>query len=566
MRYGNAWILAPVMILATCGGTGDGKFYLVDGLPGDTADARPNDLIAADLIAGDGTFDLEAVDAAIDGAPLDSTDVPDLPDDLPGDLDSEELEIDDTDLDGSDGSDACGEDCLPPDPLWAVSLGGEMADVALSLAVGPDGSIYAGGHTNSKTFHVAGEVQAKVAPDDIRQVFVSRLLPDGEPDWTRPLGGEADDRLRGVAPRAAGGVLAAGFTGSTSIVLGEHQFTGAGKFDAWAAALADDGQVDWALSFGGDKDEILLSIAEDGDGNVFLGGYFSSATVSVGDLTLTNTLDKEQYDLLVIKLDAGGTPVWARELGSTGFDYVHSLAADTAGNVYFLGALSGAGMVFGEEPLSTVGERDVLVGSFAADGAPRWVRRFGGGKHDAGHALTVSPDGDVYITGSLQSAVVDFGGGNIEHIGPLDKHDIFLARLTADGEHVWSHGFGGVDWDLSKCLKLGGDGSLYMVGSFFSPLLKLGGEPLTGGGPAANKAEVFVAAYGLDGSHRWSQAMGGPDNDVAYWVAAGGGVLAFTGTFNGTSDGDPPAAGSMDPGTGPLPVYKGRDSFVVRLK
>ncbi len=554
MRFYGVRLSALALLLAACSSPGNGQYVV---------DTHVTEVLPFDSIDHDGPgFDIE-----VDSQPLDSADIPDGKPDLPGELDTPGVDGDSLAHDDADTGSGCGDDCPMPDPLWAVSMGGEMADVALSVATGPDGSIYVGGHTNSKTFQVAGEVQGQIPASDVRQVFITRLLPDGTPDWTRLLGGEADDRLRAVAPRASGGVLAAGFTGSTKLLIGTEQFNSGGKFDAWAAALDDDGKVIWAISFGGDKDEILLSIAEDGDGNVFLGGYFSSSSVTLGDLSLTNTLGSEQYDLMVIKLDATGKPLWARVLGGTGFDYVHSLAADAMGNVYFLGALSGAGMLFDGELVTTNGERDVLVGSLTAAGDPRWVRHFGGTNHDAGHALTVSAAGDVYITGSLQSAVVDFGGGPIEHIGALDKHDIFLARLTADGEPVWSHGFGGVDWDLSKCLALDQEGNLYMVGAFFSPVITLGGEPLAGGGPGANLSEVFVAAYGLDGSHRWSEALGGADDDVAYWVSVGSsGVVAFAGSFNGSADGAPPPAGSMDPGTGPLATYQGRDSFVVRLK
>jgi len=553
--------MALVLFLAGCSNSGNGQYVVDADLPGDGRDARPTDSITVDGPTDQIKFDTETV-----LPPLDVVDVSDLPPDLSGELDSQDLEIEYVELDSSDSTDTCGVECIPPEPLWAIALGGEMADVAISLAVDPSGAVYAGGHTNSTTIQVAGEIQAQIPADDIRQVFISRLLPDGVPDWTRALGGEGDDRLRAVAPRAAGGVLAAGFTGSTNLMIGEKQFSGAGKFDAWAASLADDGKIDWAISFGGDKDEVLLSIEEDGEGNVFLGGYFASASVQVGELTLTNTLDKEQYDLMVIKLDPQGTPIWARVLGGTGFDYVHSLAADADGSIYFLGSLSGAGMTFGEDKIASAGARDVLVGSYSADGTPRWIRRFGGSLHDAGHALAVSPAGDVYITGSLQSPVMSFGGDPIEHVGAHELHDIFLARLTSGGDHVWSHGFGGVDWDLAKCVALGQDGELYMVGSFMSPVIKLGGEALVGGGPAGNKSEVFVAAYDLDGSHRWSQAMGSPDHDVAYWVATGGpGVVAVAGTFNSTDD-DEPTIDTIDLGTGPLPTYQGRDAFVARLK
>ncbi len=548
------FILGALVVLVSCNSPAGSEDI---GKP--TGDTSFSDIFRSDQQSDSGSGDVHTRDL-----PDLQGDLQDLRVDLGTVLDLtgfDELEIS---VDLADHGEVCGHECLAPDPVWAISLGGEKLDHLLSLATTTDGTVYVGGKTTSEFFWVDEELQGKNSPGEPGQIFVSRILASGEGDWTRLLGGSGDDRLRGLGARANGGVLAAGLSLSETLLLGTAQFTNQGHFDAYAVALADDGQVDWALAFGGEKDEILLSIAEDDEGNALLGGYFSSQSVAIGELTVENTLDQEQYDLLIVKVSPVGTPLWARLLGSTGFDYVHSLEADAAGNVYFLGGISGSGMVAGSQTLATVGERDILTGKFSPDGTLLWVKRFGGTFHDAGHALAVSAMGDLYITGSLQSPVVDFGGAPIEHVGSEETHDIFLVRLDTDGNHVWSRGFGGVDWDLSKCLALDGEDGLYMVGAFNSPAVSLGGDYLTGAGPGASGVESFVAHYGLEGNHRWSKAYGGADDDLAYWVGVGGGTVAFAGTFNGQIEGQP--IGTMDPGTGPLPVYGGRDSFVVRLK
>jgi hypothetical protein len=55
------------------------------------------------------------------------------------------------------------------------------------------------------------------------------------------------------------------------------------------------------------------------------------------------------------------------------------------------------------------------------------------------HALAIDQDGNVFILGHFDGTV-DFGGGNtLTDIGP---YDTYLAKLDANGNHLWSHAFG----------------------------------------------------------------------------------------------------------------------------
>ena len=457
--------------------------------------------------------------------------------------------------------------CLPPEPLWARSVGGVFADLALAVATSPDGSVTVGGHTASPKIHVDGIYQATTGVDSKRKVFVTHLSPDGDPQWTRIFGGPGDDRLRAVAADSTGHIIVGGLTiQSAMFAFGDKVFQPAGKMDAYFARLTPGGQLVFANLFGQDKDEVILAVAPDYDNNVLIGGYFSSPSVDLGSGPVYNTQDAEQYDIMVAKTKPDGTVLWTRAFGGYGFDYIHSVGADLAGNIYLTGGTSVYGMTIGDFELQSAGDVDIWIAKLSPDGEPLWANVYGGENHDASHALAVSPEGDIYVTGSAQSQMVNFGGDNIYHVGSQEHHDIFLLKLDTDGNHVWSSGYGGPDWDLAKSVTLGPDDTLFITGAFNSPSLSLGGEPLTGPGPGGQKVQALAAAFTTDGDPLWALSFGSPDDDIGYWASANAsGALSVAGTFNGTADGEPLPTGTMDAGTGPLPTLGGRDSFVVRL-
>ncbi|MBZ5622747.1 MAG: SBBP repeat-containing protein [Acidobacteriia bacterium] len=63
--------------------------------------------------------------------------------------------------------------------LYSTYLGGDGWDVARSLAVAPDGTVYAAGHTTSRTFPTKLPLQGSSLPSFGQTGFLSALLPNG---------------------------------------------------------------------------------------------------------------------------------------------------------------------------------------------------------------------------------------------------------------------------------------------------------------------------------------------------------------------------------------------------
>src|SRR5262249_15653532 len=145
-------------------------------------------------------------------------------------------------------------------------------------------------------------------------------------------------------------------------------------------------------------------------------------------------------DIFVAKYAADGTHLWSQRFGGTGSDNGTDIAVDGNGNVVFTGSFLGT-VDFGGGPLTTPAATDIFVAKCAGDGPHLWSQRFGGTGSDNGTDIAVDGNGNVVFTGSFLGTV-DFGGGPLTSAGGTD---IFLVKLSATGQHVWSKRFGAQD-------------------------------------------------------------------------------------------------------------------------
>jgi hypothetical protein len=116
----------------------------------------------------------------------------------------------------------------------------------------------------------------------------------------------------------------------------------------------------------------------------------------------------------------------------------------------------------------------------------------------------VSADGHPvwYLDDSISSfgGTVDFGGG------PLAGHggwDVIVVELGQEGEHHWSHVFGGDMSEQAGGLGVDNNGNLSLTGMTHSKSISFGGASL----PGQSTMDAFVALLGKDGSHIWSQRL-----------------------------------------------------------
>ncbi len=245
-------------------------------------------------------------------------------------------------------------------------------------------------------------------------------------------------------------------------------------------------------------------------------------------------------------LSSSGRLLWARHFGGTGNDIGKAVAVDRDGNILMLGQIIGT-VDLGGGPVGSPDQGSLLLAKFSSTGTHLWSRAFGNPYGVIPQAIAVDSAGNVLVSGYFVGSV-DLGGGVLTSAGLCD---IFLAKYSTSGSHLWSKRFGASSDDAGYAVAVDSDGNVVLTGCF-------GGTVDFGGGPITSSATInlFVAKYTPEGTHLWSKKFLNNSANVGYGLAvdANNNILV-TGYF----------MGKIDFGGGILTSAGLSDIFVVKL-
>ena len=342
--------------------------------------------------------------------------------------------------------DASRELVIDPELAWSTYLGGYAIDYGYGVAVDSAGCVLVTGYTESPDW-VTGGYDTTYG---YRDAFVAKLSPAGDHLWSTYLGGSGEDRAYGVAVDSGDNVLVTGTTLSSDWVSGGYDETRSG-YDAFAIKLSPDGGHLWSTFLGGLNHDYGYGIAVDSGDNVLVTGETgSSGWVSLGD----NATHDGSYDAFAVKLSADGGQLWSTYLGGSGTDRGYGVAADGDGNVLVTGSTASVGWVSGGFDTTYDGGRygDAFVVKLAPDGGQLWSTYLGTSGTDSGRAVAVDSAGSVLIAG-----YTDWGTGGLV--------DAFVVKLGAAGDHLWTSYLGGSGRDDAYGLAVDRDGNALVTGS-----------------------------------------------------------------------------------------------------
>ncbi|HKW13409.1 MAG TPA: T9SS type A sorting domain-containing protein [Candidatus Krumholzibacteria bacterium] len=156
-----------------------------------------------------------------------------------------------------------------------------------------------------------------------------------------------------------------------------------------------------------------------------------------------------------------------------------------------------------------------------------WSRPFGGsGSSDGVTGVAVDPAGNVIVVGSF-SATVNMGGSDLVSAG---GGDIFVAKYSATGQHLWSKRFGAASSDGADAVAVDSNGNI-LVSGFFQLTVDFGAGGLT----SAGSIDCFFAKFFPDGTLSVAKSFGSTSPDEGYGVAVdASNNLYLTGYFQGT--------------------------------
>ena len=321
----------------------------------------------------------------------------------------------------------------------------------------------------------------------------------GQYVWSKDFGGTVGlDQARGndVVNDAAGNLFVVGRFRGTVNFGGVSRTTAGSDYDAFIAKYsASTGDCLWVKQIGGTSNDEILSAALDGNGDLVVGGYFAG-TVDFGAGPLTSA---GYNDGFVGKFTgASGAHVWSRRIGGTTIDSCTSVATDGQGNAIATGYFQGT-VDMGNGPVTSAGGNDIFLAKYSSTGAAIWSKRIGSTGTESGEAVAADSAGNVSLLGTFEGSV-DFGGGARQSAG---GRDIYVARYSATGSHLWSQRFGDPTGETARGIAAGPNGEIVITGEIYGTV-DFGKGPLVNSG----SEDTYLVKFDAAGTTQWSKQFG----------------------------------------------------------
>jgi len=373
------------------------------------------------------------------------------------------------------------------DEVWVASYGEELNWVAgFDLTVDADGNVFVTGNSYYTEDWQVREWTAVTAKYD----------SDGNEVWV-----SLEDDL-------VGSFIELDQNGNVIVTCRHYRWGHAITGPFTTIKYAADGSTIWMNEYSGaeNPNDFVVALDVDDLGNVLICG-----TSRVGSGS----------DMTVIKYDPAGSETWVDQYAAAfhSEDQVDALTLDDLGNIYIMGSSEGTdgnidfityklfpngdtswvarydggtqyypysrltvdlqgNVLIATKTMNESGNEDITTIKYASDGTQLWVSHYDGpgNSHDRPHALDVSQDGEILISGSS--------------IGTNGERDYVTIKYTSDGIQEWVSRYDGPAnlGDGASDLVLDTDGNCIVTGA---------------SSRADGTYDMLTIKYAPDGSEIW---------------------------------------------------------------
>jgi hypothetical protein len=242
----------------------------------------------------------------------------------------------------------------------------------------------------------------------------------------------------------------------------------------------------WTRAYGGSQYERCYGMEPTEDGGYILAGYQSH---------YQNYADNGW----LLKTNSVGDSLWSRTFGGSGFSCFWAVHQTDDGGYILAGYYD----------VSVEDSTDFWLLKTDANGDSLWSRHYGGHGADQCASAQVTSDGGYILAGYTMS----FGSGDA---------DVWLLKVSAEGDSLWSRTFGGPARDLCYKVRQTSDGGFILAGNTDSY--------------GAGSTDFWMIKTNEDGDSLWSRTFGltGPDECHSIQQTSDGGyILVGVGSSSG---------------------------------
>ncbi len=349
----------------------------------------------------------------------------------------------------------------PVDSLWQRSYGGGLHGAVSAMLTADDGGCIFAGETYSDSTRV--------------NLWIVRTGSEGDTLWTRLYGGLYNDRCNTIKPVAQDGWILGGFTQS----FGYSYFGG----DIWLLRINDNGDTLWTRRYGDIGYDECVGICGLADGGFMV--------LAAGDTVA----------LRFLRLDAYGDSLGSEAISTPDNIVGAHLLQTSDGGFMVTGSTAGGGAL-----------ADAWLMKVDTFGQTEWSRAYG---TTGLRSQTCSGIAEVFDGFVFTGQTVNVSG---------QPADLWLVKVNAVGDTVWTRSFGGSDGEAGVAV-VAAPGGGFAIGATVEAFWEMYGD-------------MWILRTDEDGDSLWSSTFGSSvyERCVSMCIASDGGyVLAGTySTFSAT--------------------------------
>jgi hypothetical protein len=308
--------------------------------------------------------------------------------------------------------------------IWERSYGGSQPEFPNNIIKYDEDIYYFGAGTWSND----GDVQSGNHGGYDR--WIVKINGQGEILWENCYGGSLTEYGGFIKKLNNGNLLTYGATVSSDGDVPVNY----GVLDVWLMIISPDGEILNNAVFGNIGQNNIFDIVETADG-----GFFMAIKAQEVEGMVQGNFHGED-DVWAVKLDSSLNMQWQKLYGGSYFDYgYYGILELDDGYLFLASTNSNDGDVSGFHGAAGTANPDIWAVRIDTIGNIMWQRCLGGNKPDWGSKLFKEEDGGFYVFGETQSNNGDVSG-NYSWNGYAD---IWMVKLSADGELEWQECFGG---------------------------------------------------------------------------------------------------------------------------
>jgi hypothetical protein len=398
---------------------------------------------------------------------------------------------------------------------WLNQSGGNSSDKGISLDIDKFGNVYqTGTFINSSNF--GGKEISSSGQEDI---FISKYNFDGVILWTKKAGGAGKDAASALKIIDSKYIYLTGIF-NESITFKNINLISKGGTDYFLAKYDTAGNVIWAKSWGGARNDESSALAYDEEGNLYLTGFSEYLPENISSLENKDQLRKNSF---LTKLDENGNRIWHKTL--KGSDDFVATSVSYSGNFiavagYFLGKAT-----LDKKSLKSNGEEDAFIAIYDDNGLCTHATGIGGIKNDRALGIALNEYDEIFITGSNDLNYLIDNDSIKSNFSPLGGIDAFVAKFDNEGTVVWHKTIGGSGHDRGNSIAIDNKNRIFVTGN-------LGEESTLDSIAASVPYKSFIVQLDEEGELKYASKSAGQGTDNTHSIATRSNNLYVTGEFN----------------------------------